>query len=444
MRKRTSITLTAVGAATLLAATALPALASPGQTVTSITAGATAEQLVENLIGSGVTVSDVVYTGSPEAAGLFEGMDAVGIDSGIVLSSGYAESVVGPNDSGAKSGQMGTDGDADLTALAGHDTYDASVLEFDFVADADTISFDFVFGSEEYQEYVDSQYNDVFAFYVNGENCAVLPGTDIPITINTINPGTNAEYHVDNEDASVDTQMDGFTTLLSCAAEVKAGETSHMKIAISDAADRSLDSWVLLKAGTFQVNKPPVAEDITVETTVDTPVGVTLKGTDPEGLDVTYTQQTDPADATVSGTAPNLTVTPAAGFIGTTTFDYIVNDGTFDSEPATVTVIVKEQGSTPTPTPTPTETTPAPTPTPTETTPAPTPTPTETTPAPTPTETTPGPTTSPTSGPTGSPTPGLPSTGAEAPAPAIVWSALAAIGIGASVLIAQIRLRRQS
>ncbi len=80
---------------------------------------------------------------------------------------------------------------------AGHATNDAAVLEFDFVPTQGTASFRYVFASDEYLEFVD-QFNDVFAFYVDGVNIALIPGTNTPVAINTVNPGDNASFFVNN------------------------------------------------------------------------------------------------------------------------------------------------------------------------------------------------------------------------------------------------------
>ena len=67
------------------------------------------------------------------------------------------------------------------------------------VPQAALLTFQYVFASEEYNEYANTRYNDTFAFFVNGTNCATVPGTvpPKPVSINTINGGnpfgTNAQ-----------------------------------------------------------------------------------------------------------------------------------------------------------------------------------------------------------------------------------------------------------
>lgn len=86
----------------------------------------------------------------------------------------------------------------------------------------------YVFSSDKYNEYVHSVHNDVFAFFVNGDNCALVPGTADPVSINTINngnpygssPSENPQYYRNNDlsdgGGSIDTEMDGLATVLSC------------------------------------------------------------------------------------------------------------------------------------------------------------------------------------------------------------------------------------
>ncbi len=151
-------------------------------------------------------------------------------------------------------------GDSDLDTLSGVTTYDASVLQFDFVPVANTIDFKYVFSSDEYPEYANSSYNDTFAFFVNGTNCALVPGTTDPVSVNTINGGNplgtgavHPEFYVDNHydpaaSSPLGTEMDGLTTILTCHANVTAGGTNHMKLAIADGSDDILDSNVFLAA----------------------------------------------------------------------------------------------------------------------------------------------------------------------------------------------------
>lgn len=107
----------------------------------------TPQQLAQALLGPGVTASNVLFTGGALSAGTFQGgLAVVGIDNGIMLSSGNIGSVVGPNASDSTSTVNNTAGDAQLDALTTSPTFDACTLEFDFsCATGGQITFQYVF-----------------------------------------------------------------------------------------------------------------------------------------------------------------------------------------------------------------------------------------------------------------------------------------------------------
>src|SRR4029077_20141383 len=133
----------------------------------------------------------------------------------------------------------------------------AAVLEFDFVPATSTLTFEYVFASDEYNEFV-GQFNDVFAFFLNGAKIALLPGIlpAPPVSINNVNLTTNPQFYINNDvdqlaNPPVDTEMDGLTVVLTATAQVTAGQTNHIKLAIADADDFAVDSNVFIKAGSF-------------------------------------------------------------------------------------------------------------------------------------------------------------------------------------------------
>ena len=217
---------------------------------TDLTSELTAQALAQSLVGSGVTISNVTYTGANVAAGTFsEGDGIIGFNDGVILSTGNIANVIGPNSTSSKSTSNGTDGDADLNNLSGKTTYDASILEFDFIPVDTQVTLKYVFSSEEYNEYVGSSFNDVFAILVNGLNYARVNGSQVGI--NTINSINNSNLYIDNSSGALNTQMDGLTKVLSIEAPVNPGQTNHLKLVIADASDRIYDSNVFIQAGSF-------------------------------------------------------------------------------------------------------------------------------------------------------------------------------------------------
>ncbi|MCI0683610.1 MAG: choice-of-anchor L domain-containing protein [Gemmataceae bacterium] len=241
---------------------------TPVTSVTNLTGGATATAMVQSLLGTGVQASNIVYTGAPVASGTFSGgQGTIGFDQGVILTSGDALGVLGPNTTSSYTGSNGVPGDSQLDAIvAPNPTLDASVLEFDFIPDGALLNFKYVFGSEEYPEFVGSSFNDVFAFFLNGQNVALIPNTSTPVAINTVNngdgfgtPPSNPQFFVDNyTSAQLQIQLDGLTTVLTVTATVNPGVLNHIKLAIADASDTALDSAVFIQSGSFSAPKEPV------------------------------------------------------------------------------------------------------------------------------------------------------------------------------------------
>lgn len=247
-------------------------------------------QLVQNvLLGSGVTVSNIQFTGSGGAIGSFTATGTnLGINSGVILTTGTVlntgQGPHGPNNKPNAGIDNGTPGYPQLAAtITGNaQTYNASVLEFDFVPYSDTVRFKYVFASEEYPEYVGQVFNDVFAFFISGPgipggtaNMARVPVTNEVIAINNVNNGNNnagpcdnCSYYVNNgtgnnapfNSSANYLQYDGFTKVLEAVSKVQCGQTYHLKIAIADVGDGIFDSGIFLQANSLS-SKTPV--DIT-------------------------------------------------------------------------------------------------------------------------------------------------------------------------------------
>lgn len=262
-------------------------LGSPASAQLEVETGLTLEEYVnEILLGNGIQAFNISYQGGTNQLGyLTGGEDVFSISSGLVLSSDVSENLECPEDFVICDGCLGNGfSDPDLLEIANsvpaligesfsvNSVNDGCVLEFDFVAAGDTVSFDYVFGSDEYETWINTQYNDVFAFFLSGPgitgpydspagfpngavNIAGVPNTDpiLPITISSVNSGTNSEYYIDNQ-GGTDVCINGYTVPFTAMYEVECGETYHIKLAIADGSDTALESVVVLEEGSFQSN----------------------------------------------------------------------------------------------------------------------------------------------------------------------------------------------
>ncbi len=282
----------------------------------------TPQQLVTNvLLGPGVIASNIVYTGAPDAIGFFNGgmtgITPLNIDSGVVMTTGTVlNNGNGPQGPNISTG-AGTDnlqpGDAYLTSIAGANTFNAAILEFDFIPMADSVKFRYVFGTDEYMEYVSGGFADVFAFVLSGvsvplapTNIALIPSTTNPVTALTVNANNNPQYYVDNENPpGTCVQYDGFTVVLTAQYPVQCGETYHIRLAIADALDGIVDAGVFLEAGSFTTGQVNLATEISYGSNNDSTL---YEGCGQACIILARTgstAQTDTISLTISGTAVN-------------------------------------------------------------------------------------------------------------------------------------------
>ncbi len=254
-------------------------LAFATQAQLAVQKGLTAQQLGNNLAGANITILNPTITGNNNQYGLFSytGND-LGLSSGVILSTGDVDSAAGPNFSEGTTTSYGRPGDPDLTALAGFPTEDAVVLEFEFEVQGDELEFNFVFLSEEYNDFVNSGFNDVFAFYISGpgivgqENLAVVPGTTTPVTINSINANSFFQFFVNNDSTvanQVNTSFDGFTTLMKARrTNLTPCGVYRLSLRLADGSDDQFDSGVLLQenslvSNSIAVNSATISADTT-------------------------------------------------------------------------------------------------------------------------------------------------------------------------------------
>ncbi|MEM1122518.1 MAG: choice-of-anchor L domain-containing protein, partial [Bacteroidota bacterium] len=251
----------------------------------AITAPFEPEKLVTDVLkGDGIIITDVKFHGQDIAVGYFsDGASSIGIDEGILLTTGFAYSASSVVDRGntATSGQnQSTTVFPELENLADTTLKDVAYYEISFIPLSDSIEFNYVFGSEEYPEFGCDCFNDVFGFFIygdgfpaEGQNLATVPGTaDLPVSIASIHPidqdtvngrecpnqfdacvPMNEHLYVDNA-TGTDVNYDGFTKILTARAAVEKCKSYTLKIGIADVLDQVWDSGVFLEANSFSAN----------------------------------------------------------------------------------------------------------------------------------------------------------------------------------------------
>ena len=245
------------------------------------------EYVNEVLLGEGVTAFNVSYTGGMDQLGqLVNGSDSdYAFDEGLVMSTANSRGI-GCSSSACGDCLGGSVTDSSLLAVANSvpaligqafevtSIHDVSILEFDFIVTGDSIGFDYIFGSDEYETWVNTPYNDVFGFFLSGPgiegpfespenfpggavNIAGVPGSDpnLPITVSSVNSSLNSEYFISNLPYD-GICINGYTSVFHAGYPVECGETYHIKLAIADGTDTGLESVVILEQGSFVSNVP--------------------------------------------------------------------------------------------------------------------------------------------------------------------------------------------
>lgn len=186
----------------------------------------------------------------------FEDASQIGLESGLILSTGLASNIFSTNTGSSESWDSGLAGDTTLGQFITGSTYNSTSFTFSFSPSvSDSVSFNYVFASEEYPEFAppnSSGFNDAFLFLIseNGgpfENIALLPNGD-DVNISNVNPITNNEYFIENQiNSSLDFIFDGYTTPLTASFFAQAGSNYIIKIVITDVGDAIYDSAILLE-----------------------------------------------------------------------------------------------------------------------------------------------------------------------------------------------------
>jgi len=250
-------------------------------------AGASPDFLIQDvLIGGGCfDVTNITAIGEPGGRGTFtDGGSSILLGEGAALCTGDVGIGNGPNNSNSAGTNIGgPTSDPDLDLLTGGSLFNVQGLEFDFRPTIPSISFQYVFASEEYCEFVNTGFNDVFGFFIsgpgisggfsnNGQNIAVLPSSGVFVSINNVNHLTNTAYFVPNQGNCGgttnmnDIQYDGWTQVLVAVANVVPCETYHIRLVVADVGDGIYDSAVFLGANTFNAGGTATGEAFAAST----------------------------------------------------------------------------------------------------------------------------------------------------------------------------------
>lgn len=243
--------------------------------------------IFNELLGEGVQITNVTFEGENSAVGFFNnGSNSIGLEDGILLTTGSVRTVganIGVDEVGSVQASVdngSTVQDADMASLADFSLFNISKYTITFIPSSDSISFRYVFASEEYPEFVCSDYNDIFGFFISGpgingpyennaENIALIPGTDIPVKINNVNSGVVgaegtpancqngngflnfSEFYNDNDGTNNQPVFDGFLQVFTASAKVIPCSTYTIKLVVADQGDPQRDSGVFIEGKSF-------------------------------------------------------------------------------------------------------------------------------------------------------------------------------------------------
>ncbi len=256
-------------------------------TVTTVTP----EQAVSELVGPSLQVSNISFTGDAIQLGTYENAGGdFPFANGIILSTSNVSNFEPGSFEDQPINPVNTEDDLltianSVPPLIGQnftvlDVNDVAILEFDFVASCPQLTFQYAFGSDEYLTFVNTQYNDAFAFLISGPgitgpygappafpdgaaNLAIVPGSNppLPITISSVNNQLNSQFYNNNPGNTINPSVSctGYTDSLVVLRDLVCGETYHMKLAIADGSDNSLKSIVVFKPQSFECFEPALA-----------------------------------------------------------------------------------------------------------------------------------------------------------------------------------------
>jgi hypothetical protein len=212
---------------------------------------------------------------------------------------------------------------------------------------------------------------DSFTFKVMDEKGAVSDLATVSITVNDVPVALDDEYETDEdvplevtvEEGVLANDTDSYPEEEPLTA-ILVTDVSHGELTLAGDGSFSYlpdpnffgeDSFTYKASDSLELESEPATVTITVAAVNDAPVAVNIEdaetdedeaveiellASDVDGDELTFSMVTPPTHGTLSGTAPELTYTPEANYNGTDSFTYKANDGTADSNIATVTITI--------------------------------------------------------------------------------------------------------
>ncbi len=306
----------------------------------------TALNMANAIFGAGVTVTGASYTGPASSAAVYSnGQLAPGVvpsNTGVILSTGraadFTQSSGDPNrNAGTTTDTTGINNNSLFNTIAGANTFDAVWLDVDFIPTGDEMTIRFVFSSEEYPEYINSQYNDVVGVWVNGTHVPIEVGNG-RTSVNNVNGNTQENLFRSNTNDAYNTEMDGFTITMTLKMAVNPGVVNSIRIGIADASDAAWDSNLLIAGDSVQTVLVAGNDDVNINPFGTKTVAVLGNDSGQPGSVLTITH--------INGTAVTAgqTVTLASGQQVTLNADgtfTVLGDGNIETK--TFTYTVKDQ-----------------------------------------------------------------------------------------------------
>ncbi len=322
-----------------------------------INTGASAIMMADEIFGNGVTVVSASYTGDNRSSGIYSDGDSVAPgatpgDTGVILSTGRAQDFTNSSgnanhSTGTSTNTSGVNNDAGFNAIAGGRTYDAAILDIDFIPTGDTLTMQFILSSEEYPEYW-TAYSDIIGVWINGTYVEMSIGNG-DADVQNINSGTNENQFLDNTGSAFNTEMDGLTITLTLTIPVNAGVVNSIRIGVADQGDSSYDTNLLIAGDSLQTtlvafddsstmyaNGTRIVDVLANDTNT---TGGTLTITHINGVPVTVgTAITLPSGETVTLNADGTLTVVGDADVGEISFTYGIESSTGDTDVGIVTI----------------------------------------------------------------------------------------------------------